>query len=397
MREIKLPNNIKDILKILNNEGKGYIVGGYIRDILLGLEPKDCDFCTDIPYERLKEIFSNWNPIEIGKSFGIIQIEFKNKKYEIAKLRVEKRFTDNRKEVDVEFINDIYLDLKRRDFTVNGIAYDGEKFYTANEFSFKDIKDKKLRFIGNGERRVEEDPLRALRGIRFAVTKNLELLPETLKSLEYGKKFIERLSIERIQDELFKILEDRNSSKGIKYLFDTGILNEIFPSFNDIERCCEGLDKLKNESEVKLFYFLSFSPENIEKLKISKKLKSNIITVINYLNFLQNLNNRIEIKKVLGKIGIENLNILIKIWDIDNNIENLKKELNDILSSKEPIKLQDLKINGKDILKFFDKKGIIIGKVLDKLLELVIENPELNDKEKLLKIVEDEITSGNNN
>lgn len=397
MREIKLPNNIKDILEILNNEGKGYIVGGYIRDILLGLEPKDCDFCTDIPYERLKEIFSNWNPIEIGKSFGIIQIEFKNKKYEIAKLRVEKRFTDNRKEVDVEFINDIYLDLKRRDFTVNGIAYDGEKFYTANEFSFKDIKDKKLRFIGNGERRVEEDPLRALRGIRFAVTKNLELLPETLKSLEYGKKFIERLSIERIQDELFKILEDRNSSKGIKYLFDTGILNEIFPSFNDIERCCEGLDKLKNESEVKLFYFLSFSPENIEKLKISKKLKSNIITVINYLNFLQNLNNRIEIKKVLGKIGIENLNILIKIWDIDNNIENLKKELNDILSSKEPIKLQDLKINGKDILKFFDKKGIIIGKVLDKLLELVIENPELNDKEKLLKIVEDEITSGNNN
>lgn len=397
MREIKLPNNIKDILEILNNEGKGYIVGGYIRDILLGLEPKDCDFCTDIPYERLKEIFSNWNPIEIGKSFGIIQIEFKNKKYEIAKLRVEKRFTDNRKEVDVEFINDIYLDLKRRDFTVNGIAYDGEKFYTANEFSFKDIKEKKLRFIGNGERRVEEDPLRALRGIRFAVTKNLELLPETLKSLEYGKKFIERLSIERIQDELFKILEDRNSSKGIKYLFDTGILNEIFPSFNDIERCCEGLDKLKNESEVKLFYFLSFSPENIEKLKISKKLKSNIITVINYLNFLQNLNNRIEIKKVLGKIGIENLNILIKIWDIDNNIENLKKELNDILSSKEPIKLQDLKINGKDILKFFDKKGIIIGKVLDKLLELVIENPELNDKEKLLKIVEDEITSGNNN
>lgn len=68
------------------------LVGGYIRDILLGLEPKDCDFCTDIPYERLKEIFSNWNPIEIGKSFGIIQIEFKNKKYEIAKLRVEKRF-----------------------------------------------------------------------------------------------------------------------------------------------------------------------------------------------------------------------------------------------------------------------------------------------------------------
>lgn len=126
---IKLDFEIEFILKRLQTYGKGYIVGGYTRDYLLGIEPKDCDFVTDLDYSVLKNLFIEYSPKEMGKTFGIIQITINGKKFEIAKMRKDIGIPANRKEQSVEFINDIYEDLKRRDFTINAIAYDGEKFY----------------------------------------------------------------------------------------------------------------------------------------------------------------------------------------------------------------------------------------------------------------------------
>ncbi|MGL4509163.1 MAG: CCA tRNA nucleotidyltransferase, partial [Cetobacterium sp.] len=163
MDRIKLTKDIKEILNILNTHGKGYIVGGYIRDYLLGLTPKDCDFCTDIDYSKLKDIFKDYSPKEIGKAFGIIQIVYNGKSYEIAKLRRDVIFTSFRNIAEVEFINDIYEDLKRRDFTVNAIAYNGSNLIYLSQVEIDDIKNRVLRFVGNGKKRIEEDPLRILR------------------------------------------------------------------------------------------------------------------------------------------------------------------------------------------------------------------------------------------
>ncbi len=136
MRIVEFLNQAeKEILEILNTEGKGYIVGGYIRDILLGFSPQDCDFATNIEYSKLKEIFSKYSPIEIGKSFGIIQIRYGERRYEIAKFRKEMAFSKLRNQVEIEFIDEIKEDLQRRDFTINGIAFDGEKLIFPTEIA----------------------------------------------------------------------------------------------------------------------------------------------------------------------------------------------------------------------------------------------------------------------
>ena len=176
--EIKLNHNIEFILNLLKEEGQGYIVGGFVRDIFLGLNPKDCDFVTDIDYERLKEIFKKFKPKEMGKHFGIIQIKIDGIPYEIAKMREDIGIPLDRKIQKVEFTKNIYDDLKRRDFTINAIAYDGEKFYFG-EKSKEDIENKVLRFVGDCTQRIKEDPLRILRYFRFLATKDLKYFPES--------------------------------------------------------------------------------------------------------------------------------------------------------------------------------------------------------------------------
>ncbi|MGL4971390.1 MAG: hypothetical protein ACRC45_07240 [Cetobacterium sp.] len=216
--KIKLTEDLKWILNELNKFGKGYIVGGYVRDYLLGIEPKDCDFCTDIDYEKLKVIFQDCSPKEIGKAFGIIQIIYRGKSYEIAKLRKEVGFTESRNIVDVEFVSDIYEDLKRRDFTVNAIAYDGENLIYPSIEAIKDIENRVLRFVGEGSERIKEDPLRILRGIRIAGDKELDILKSVEEAILQNKREIKRISIERVQEEIFKMLKSKNRGESFQLL-----------------------------------------------------------------------------------------------------------------------------------------------------------------------------------
>ena len=165
-------NNFSDveieILNKLNEYGKGYIVGGAIRDILLGLKPKDVDCTTNLPYETLKKIFSGYNLKEIGKSFGVLRIRINDIDYEIAKFR-----EDNYEEKDglkiipeekkVSFVDDIKNDLTRRDFTINAMAYNEVEGIVDLYNGQKDIENKVINFVGNAEERIIEDPLRVLR------------------------------------------------------------------------------------------------------------------------------------------------------------------------------------------------------------------------------------------
>ena len=229
--EIKLNHNIEFILNLLKEEGQGYIVGGFVRDIFLGLDPKDCDFVTDIEYERLKEIFKNFKPKEMGKHFGIIQIKIGGTPYEIAKMREDIGIPLDRKVQKVEFTKNIYDDLKRRDFTINAIAYDGEKFYFG-EKSKEDIENKVLRFVGDCTQRIKEDPLRILRYFRFLATKDLKYFLETIDEIKKSKNLIQNLSAERIRDEFSKIITGKNAYKVLKLMSENKILEEIIPEWS---------------------------------------------------------------------------------------------------------------------------------------------------------------------
>ena len=399
MDRIKLTKDIKDILNILNANGKGYIVGGYVRDYLLGLIPKDCDFCTDIDYSKLKDIFKDYSPKEIGKAFGIIQIVYKGKSYEIAKLRRDVTFTSFRNIAEVEFINDIYEDLKRRDFTVNAIAYNGSNLIYLSQVEIDDIKNRVLRFVGNGKKRIEEDPLRILRGIRIAGEKKLLILEETKQEIEECKNEIKRVSIERVQDEFFKMLKGENSSNSFKSLYDLGVFEELFPkTYKNIKlnEILEDLDKidslflLEESLVLKLVVIFNKSKDELNYLKLDNKSKKSILNIIENLEKIKNICSKYEIKKMIMTIGLEDFKNILKIENLRDDISLIKEKFNEIIINSEPIFLKELAISGKDILNLEIKDGKKIKELLEKSLDIVLKNPELNQKNYLLKLIEEE-------
>lgn len=399
MDRIKLTKDIKEILNILNTHGKGYIVGGYIRDYLLGLTPKDCDFCTDIDYSKLKDIFKDYSPKEIGKAFGIIQIVYNGKSYEIAKLRRDVTFTSFRNIAEVEFINDIYEDLKRRDFTVNAIAYNGSNLIYLSQVEIDDIKNKVLRFVGNGKKRIQEDPLRILRGIRIAGEKKLLILEKTKQEIKECKNEIKRVSIERVQDEFFKILKGENSSNSFKFLYDLGVFEVIFPkTYKNIKlnEVLEDLDKidslflLEESLALKLVVIFNKSKDELNYLKLDNKSKKSILNIIENLEKIKNISSKYEIKKMIMTIGLEDFKNILKIENLRDNMSLIKEKFNEILINNEPIFMKELAISGKDILDLEIKDGKKIKELLEKSLDIVLKNPELNQKNYLLKLIEEE-------
>lgn len=390
--KIKLTEDLKWILNQLNKFGKGYIVGGYVRDYLLGIEPKDCDFCTDIDYEKLKVIFQDCSPKEIGKAFGIIQIVYRGKSYEIAKLRKEVGFTESRNIVDVEFVSDIYEDLKRRDFTVNAIAYDGENLIYHSIEAIEDIENRVLRFVGEGSERIKEDPLRILRGIRIAGDKELNILKSVEEAIIQNKREIKRISIERVQDEIFKMLKSKNRGKSFQLLNKFGIFEELFPETKKKMQLDEVIDKIKKIESLNLNLSVIFfnSKDELSKLKLDNKSKKTILNIINGKENLKKIEDKYGIKKMISLIGLEDFKDILVLEKLEREVSDIEILLKDILEKNEPIFLKDLAISGKDII----SKGISDGKkiksILENLLEVVLHNPDFNTKDYLIKLIEEE-------
>ena len=436
--EIKLNHNIEFILNLLKEEGQGYIVGGFVRDIFLGLNPKDCDFVTDIEYERLKEIFKKFKPKEIGKHFGIIQIKIGGIPYEIAKMREDIGIPLDRKVQKVEFTKNIYDDLKRRDFTINAIAYDGEKFYFG-EKSKEDIENKILRFVGDCTQRIKEDPLRILRYFRFLATKDLKYFPETIDEIKKSKNLIQNLSAERIRDEFSKIITGKNAYKVLKLMSENKILEEIIPEWSKTigfdqknihhiytvdEHILKSLELTSRDLITRLavlfhdigkprcytfgedgqghFYkHEKYSVEIAEKLmlnlKFSKLDTERVCKIIRYHSLYRQNIDEIFVKKMLNRFGEEDLYRYLEVVEADRrthnndicNLEDLdqiKTILKKIQETKPPLSMKDLKISGKDLLKVGVPKGKIIGEILDYLMEKVLEDENLNNYETLINL-----------
>ena len=436
--EIKLNYNIEFILNLLKEEGQGYIVGGFVRDIFLGLNPKDCDFVTDIEYERLKEIFKKFKPKEMGKHFGIIQIKIGGIPYEIAKMREDIGIPLDRKVQKVEFTKNIYDDLKRRDFTINAIAYDGEKFYFG-EKSKEDIENKVLRFVGDCTQRIKEDPLRILRYFRFLATKDLKYFPETIDEIKKSKNLIQNLSAERIRDEFSKIITGKNAYKVLKLMSENKILEEIIPEWSKTigfdqknihhiytvdEHILKSLELTSRDLIIRLavlfhdigkpvcytfgedgqghFYkHEKYSVEIAEKLmlnlKFSKIDTERVYKIIKYHSLYRQNIDEIFVKKMLNRFGEEDIYRYLEVVEADrkthNNdicnledLEQIKTILKKIQETKPPLSMKDLKISGKDLLKVGVPKGKIIGEILDYLMEKVLEDENLNNYETLINL-----------
>ncbi len=391
-----LDKNIKFILEILQKNGQGYIVGGFIRDTFLGLNPKDCDFLTDIEYDKLLKIFKEYSPKEIGKAFGIIQIKIDKETYEIVKMRQDKGIPENRKEQEIEFTKNIYEDLKRRDFTINAIAYDGEKFYYGDPSSKNDLEKKYLRFVGDCSQRVEEDPLRIMRYFRFLATKDLMYDDITIKKLETSKSLLKKLSVERIREELNKIILGKNSFKILKLMSENKILEEIFPEIEIKNNLLlKNLEKLDEDLIIRLavlFYKTKDVKSILYKFRYDNKSVERVSKLIDLLNIDVEEKYDIFLKKKLNLLGTEDIEKYIKILKINKNLfknidlEKMEENYFYILENNLPYSIKDLKISGKDLIQL-GFNGKEIGEILNLLLERVIKSPQANTKEKLIELI----------
>lgn len=437
LKKIELGENEKYILETIQKYGEGYIVGGYVRDSLLGLKPKDCDFVTNLSYEKLLEIFKEFHPKEIGKAFGIIQIKYKGTHYEIAKYRKDIGVPEDRREQEVEFTDNIMEDLKRRDFTINAVAFDGEN-YRYVEHAVEDIMNKNLRFVGEALERIKEDPLRVMRFIRFLVTKNLNNKNDIEQILPYIP-LVKKLSMERMRDEFSKIITADDAYSAIELLEKTGILEYLIPEWTKTKKFNQRnphhnltLDEhikkvvasIDGDIELRLAallhdigkpqtytlkngigHFYGHEQESavlaekiLLRMKYANKIVKNVTLLIaNHLNNSKNSNKK-YCKKLIEKIGYENMPKLFKLMEADRiahkppfdftALDKLKIAYYEICNNNEPISIKDLVVNGNDMIALGITKGKDIGETLKYLLGKVLEDPANNDREILLNFAE---------
>lgn len=444
--KINLPTEVYFILRKIEIYGyEAVVVGGAIRNQLINqihnknYEIKDYDIATNAPYDRLKEIFAGFSVEEVGKQFGVLLLKMNGQHYEIAKYRVDCEYKDNRKPSNVKFTNNLKEDLARRDFTMNAIAYSLKDGIIDIFDGIKDIKNKYINFVGCREDRLDEDLLRLMRLYRFSAQYGLFFNNIGLET--YSKK-INNISAERIRDELNKILAVNSSLNLINVLngmIESQLLQTIIPEFKQ----CIGFNQnnpyheyilhehliltttfTSNKIELRLAALLHdigklfckttdnkgishyYGHEKISAelvIKILKRLKYNNKTietvskiVLNHMKLYSKPKHK-GIKKIINNIGIKNTKLLIDLFKADflskkNNQENKKiiKEIkdifNEIISENQPFSIKDLNINGYDLIKL-GLKGKEIGEKLNILLDKVLEDQNLNKKEKLINII----------
>lgn len=429
-----------EVLSVLYDlQGKGYVsylVGGCVRDLILGKTPKDYDICTVATPDEIKIVFKNTKVIDTGLKYGTVTVLFNKVPIEVTTFRKDGNYSDGRRPDKVKFGTSILQDVERRDFTMNGLLFDGNKIYDYIKGE-NDLKRKKINTIGKPDDRFKEDSLRMLRAIRFSCQLGFSINPDVLLSIRRNRDLIKNVSQERIRDELIKILLSDYAIKGVELLKATELLKLILPELdkcigfdqknkhhrkNIYNHIIKVLDSVPNNLEVRLAallhdiakpitftlgedgegHFYSHHLEGYSMTKtILKRLKFDNETIEKVAILVKEHMSRYpklrsaSVKKLIGRVGKENIENLINLQIADiigskppydfKNIIELQQEIERVLNEKEPISLKDLAINGNDLIKIGMKPGKDIGSLLKFLLSLILETPEFNIKENLLK------------
>ncbi len=217
-----------EIIEILRDAGhKAYWAGGCVRDMLLGIEPKDFDIVTSAKPDEIEKLLEHTIPI--GKEFGVILAIKNGHHFEIATFRSDSGYSDGRRPDAVEF-KTAKEDALRRDFTINALFYDPMKDEIIDYVDGqRDLRDKLVKFIGEPEMRIQEDHLRILRAVRFKNNYDMQYHPETYQAIKKHAKLVEKVSAERVADELNKMIMGKNAGKAFEELFEIGALEIIIP------------------------------------------------------------------------------------------------------------------------------------------------------------------------
>jgi len=437
----QLEEEIKKIFEIFKKNGfEIYLVGGAVRDFLLGKTPENFDFATNATPKQIQSLFPQ---SFYHNTYGTVSVPLEKKIIEITPFRKESNYTDFRHPQKIEWAKTIEEDLARRDFTINAIAYDGEKIIDPFHGQ-KDLKDKIIRCVGNPHKRFNEDALRLIRAIRFASQLGFLIEEKTKEAIEKNNQLITKISWERIRDEFLKILKSDHPAEGILFLKNTGLLKYILPELDicfsipqkspkrhhiyDVGthlvmslKHCPSKDEItrfatlihdigkaktfKKDENTGLITFYNhevvskkLAEKIAERFKLSSKQKEKLIRLVAFHQFtVSELQTDKAIRRFIRNVGKEYLQDILDLRTADRlgsgakptswRFELFKKRLIEV--QKEPFKITDLKVNGYDVMKILNiKPGPKVGQVLKSLFNQVVEKKLENKREVLLNEIE---------
>jgi tRNA nucleotidyltransferase (CCA-adding enzyme) len=422
---------------------ESWIVGGSIRDILIGRRAIDFDVATNALPRQVMGLFRRTVPT--GIKHGTVTVLRGHHRVEVTTFRRDGKYSDSRRPDEVEFASSLQEDLSRRDFTINGMAYDPATDTLVDPYAGKeDLKGKLIRTIGDPAERFSEDGLRPYRACRFAAQLGFSIEEATFKAISGCLDHASSVSQERVRDEFVKILQSDTPSVGIELMRESGLIHLFLPELiagfgvdqNVYHRydiyhhnlyTCDAADpsdyrirlaallhdigkyyarkEIEEEDREKrsVFYNHEIIGAAITR-KIMRRLKfsNNDIKLVTHLikNHMFHYTNQWTdgaVRRFMRKVGLENLGALFELRRADRigngmkrgesrAVNILKKRIERIIEADNAITVKDLAVNGHDIMQGFNlKPGPVVGVVLNHLLEIILDNPEENEREKLLE------------
>ncbi|MBR5561561.1 MAG: CCA tRNA nucleotidyltransferase [Clostridia bacterium] len=452
---IKIPPQVNRAIEILEENGhSAYVVGGAVRDAIMGKTADDWDITTSALPEETVRAFNGFRVIETGIKHGTVTVIVDGTPLEITTYRIETGYSDNRHPDRVDFTDRIEVDLSRRDFTVNSIAYSPKRGFADPFGGKKDIDNKLIRSVGEADRRFGEDALRILRALRFSSVLGFEIEPGTAESIHRNCNSLKNISVERIFVELSKLLCGKDAGRILREYED--IFFFILPELKPMKNCLQNHErhifdvwghtvkavesvepvpemrfamllhdsgkphcKITDENGTDHFYGHSkvsrkIAEDVLLKLKTSTAFRNRICDLVEYHDFLPDKISKKTYKKYIAKLGYDTVKDLFEIRKSDISAQNPKflaeelvrnesglKILEEISSEEKCFKITDLAIGGRELvllgLKPSPKTGKILEILLDEVMDEKIENTHEALNERALQLIKQQERRDNGN
>ncbi|NLK28068.1 MAG: CCA tRNA nucleotidyltransferase [Clostridiales bacterium] len=447
--KIQIPEKVNYIIdKLTQNGYEAYVVGGCVRDMVLGRVPEDWDITTSATPGEVKRIFHR--TVDTGIVHGTVTVLLEQDHFEVTTYRLDGIYEDNRHPKEVSFTSNLAEDLKRRDFTINAMAYNAKEGFVDLFGGMEDIEKGFIRCVGVAEERFEEDALRILRAVRFSAQLNFKIEANTLEAIKKKKELLRNISAERIRVELTKLLVSDHPDR-LRLLYETGITGIVLPEFDKAmiteqknihhiytvgEHTIRSVCEVAGKSEEKLFtpkertilrwtmllhdiekpntisigkdgqnHFYGHQEKGaitaktiLKRLKFDNETLNAVVHLIRWHDYRFTLTPT-GMRRATSKIGKEYMDLLFEVNRADTSaknpqlndekfqtLEEAKRIYSDIINQHHCVTLKELDINGKELIAAGFKPGKKLGELLDTLLNMVIEDPSLNRKDILLDI-----------
>ena len=446
--QISIPDYVAGIIgKLQDNGFEAYAVGGCVRDSILGLEPNDWDVTTNALPQEVKRLFRR--TVDIGIEHGTVKVMHKNDGVEITTYRIDGEYEDSRHPKEVTFTPDLKEDLRRRDFTINAMAYSNSTGLIDLFGGKEDLKTGIIRAVGDPKERFSEDALRILRALRFSARFKYDIEDETKQAMVLLAPTLSRISAERIREELEKMIVSDNPDR-LRWAYIFGVTKVIFPEWDAMMECKQTTPHhftdvgdhtivameyiVKNYSDIpkpdRRILCLSTllhdiakpvmkttgpdgidhfkgHPEKGEEMAVSvlQRLKYDNDTIRRVRKLVRYHDERPEltypsVRRFISQVGVSNLDNLIRLkyadlyaharylWDDKlYQVEKFNEMYQTIRSNKDPLEIKDLAVDGEDLIREGIPAGPKIGEKLRQFLDCVLEDPLMNTKDKLLRMI----------